>query len=63
MLNYVVCTLVYDFRYPVLEIILRAIEALSASDSHSKEICSSKQLFQLVCDLMKLQDKAQVVLG
>ncbi|CAE6115387.1 unnamed protein product [Arabidopsis arenosa] len=47
-------------RYPVLEIILRAIEALSASDSHSKEICSSKELFQLVCDLMKLQDKAEV---
>ncbi|KAL9280301.1 putative armadillo-like helical protein [Arabidopsis thaliana] len=47
-------------RYPVLEIILRAIEALSASDSYSKEICSSKELFQLVCDLMKLQDKAEV---
>ncbi|EOA20370.1 hypothetical protein CARUB_v10000684mg [Capsella rubella] len=47
-------------RYPILEIILRAIEALSASDNHSKEICSSKELFQLVCDLMKLQDKAEV---
>ncbi|CAA7027723.1 unnamed protein product [Microthlaspi erraticum] len=47
-------------RYPVLEIILRAFEALSASDNHSKEICSSKQLFKLVCDLMKLQDKAEV---
>ncbi|CAN8301023.1 unnamed protein product [Cochlearia groenlandica] len=47
-------------RYPVLEIILRAIEALSASDSHSKEICSSKELYQLVCDLMKLQYKAEV---
>ncbi|XP_010495384.1 PREDICTED: uncharacterized protein LOC104772472, partial [Camelina sativa] len=47
-------------RYPILEIILRAIEALSASDSHSKESCSSKELFQLVCDLMKLQDKAEV---
>ncbi|CAH2072135.1 unnamed protein product [Thlaspi arvense] len=47
-------------RYPVLEIILRAIEALSASDSHSKEICSSKELFQLVCELIKLQDKAEV---
>ncbi|KFK27615.1 hypothetical protein AALP_AA8G406600 [Arabis alpina] len=47
-------------RYPVLEIILRAIESLSASDNHSKEICSSKELFQLVCDLMKLQDKAEV---
>ncbi|KAF8046151.1 hypothetical protein N665_3989s0003 [Sinapis alba] len=47
-------------RYPVLEMILRAIEALSASDSHSKEICSSKELFHLVCHLMKLQDKAEV---
>ncbi|CAH8362326.1 unnamed protein product [Eruca vesicaria subsp. sativa] len=28
-------------RYSVLEMILRAIEALSASDSHSKDICSS----------------------
>ncbi|KAF2599227.1 hypothetical protein F2Q68_00007723 [Brassica cretica] len=47
-------------RYSVLEMILRAIEALSASDTHSKEICSSKQFFHLVCDLMKLQDKAEV---
>ncbi|KAJ0238794.1 ARM repeat superfamily protein [Hirschfeldia incana] len=47
-------------RYPVLEMILRAIEALSASDSHSKEICSSKELFHLACDLMKLQDKTEV---
>ena len=43
--------------------IFRAVEALSASDTHSKEICSSKQLFHLVCDLMKLQDKAEVVFG
>ncbi|KAF3536529.1 hypothetical protein F2Q69_00019195 [Brassica cretica] len=47
-------------RYSVLEMILRAVEALSASDTHSKEICSSKQLFHLVCDLMKLQAKAEV---
>ncbi|CAH8296779.1 unnamed protein product [Eruca vesicaria subsp. sativa] len=47
-------------RYSVLEMILRAIEALSASDSRSKDICSSKELFHLVCDLMKLQDKAEV---
>ncbi|KAJ4910942.1 ARM repeat superfamily protein [Raphanus sativus] len=48
-------------RYSVLEMILRAIETLSASeDNHSKEICSSKQLFHLVCDLMKFQDKAEV---
>ncbi|KAL0681564.1 hypothetical protein Bca4012_048411 [Brassica carinata] len=48
-------------RYSVLEMILRAVEALSASDTHSKEICSSKQLFHLVCDLMKLQAKAELV--
>lgn len=53
--------MVHLCRYSVLEMILRAVEALSASDTHSKEICSSKQLFHLVCDLMKLQDKAEVV--
>ncbi|XP_010535642.1 PREDICTED: uncharacterized protein LOC104810888 isoform X2 [Tarenaya hassleriana] len=47
-------------RYPVLDIILRAIEALSVIDIYSREICSSKEIFQLVCDLVKLQDKAEV---
>ncbi|KAJ6410069.1 hypothetical protein OIU84_009547 [Salix udensis] len=47
-------------RYSVLDVILRAIEALSILDGHSQEICSSKKLLQLVCDLIKLPDKAEV---
>ncbi|KAJ6311006.1 hypothetical protein OIU76_015680 [Salix suchowensis] len=47
-------------RYSVLDVILRAVEALSILDGHSQEICSSKKLLQLVCDLIKLPDKAEV---
>lgn len=47
-------------RYSVLDVILRAIEALSILDGHSQEICSNKKLLQLVCDLIKLPDKAEV---
>ncbi|KAK7261268.1 hypothetical protein RIF29_27577 [Crotalaria pallida] len=47
-------------RYSILELILRAIEALSVIDDHSQEICSSKELFQLVCDLVKFPDKVEV---
>ncbi|MED6132918.1 hypothetical protein PIB30_023323 [Stylosanthes scabra] len=47
-------------RYSILDLILRAIEALSVIDDHSQEICSSKELFQLVCDLIKFPDKVEV---
>lgn len=47
-------------RYSILDLILRAIEALSVMDDHSKEICSSTELFQLICDLVKFPDKAEV---
>ncbi|XP_065860034.1 uncharacterized protein [Euphorbia lathyris] len=47
-------------RYSVLDVILRAIEALSTVDCLSQEICCNKELFQLVCDLVKLPDKAEV---
>ncbi|MED6180638.1 hypothetical protein PIB30_011944 [Stylosanthes scabra] len=47
-------------RYSILDLILRAIEALSVIDDHSHEICSSKELFQLVCDLIKFPDKVEV---
>ncbi|ONI01011.1 hypothetical protein PRUPE_6G116300 [Prunus persica] len=47
-------------RYPVLDVILRSIEALSVIDGHSQEICSNKDLFRLVCDLVKLPDKVEV---
>ncbi|KAJ1388962.1 Armadillo-type fold [Sesbania bispinosa] len=47
-------------RYSILDLILRAIEALSVIDDHSQEICSSKELFQLICDLVKFPDKVEV---
>lgn len=47
-------------RYSVLDVILRAIEALSILDGHSQEICSNKKLLQLVCDQIKFPDKAEV---
>ncbi|GAV76725.1 hypothetical protein CFOL_v3_20198 [Cephalotus follicularis] len=47
-------------RYSVLDIILRAIEALSVQDGHSQEICLNKELFELVCNLVKLPDKVEV---
>ncbi|CAN6692247.1 unnamed protein product [Malus baccata var. baccata] len=47
-------------RYPILDVILRSIEALSVIDGHSQHICSNKKLFQLACDLVKLPDKAEV---
>ncbi|KAK2643508.1 hypothetical protein Ddye_025271 [Dipteronia dyeriana] len=46
--------------YPALDVILRAIEALSVVDGHSQEICSNKQLLQLACDLVKFPDKVEV---
>ncbi|KAK8469657.1 hypothetical protein PHAVU_005G128700 [Phaseolus vulgaris] len=47
-------------RYSILDLILRAIEALSVLDDHSQEICSSTGLFQLICDLVKFPDKVEV---
>ncbi|KAF7823301.1 Protein saal1 [Senna tora] len=47
-------------RYSILELILRAIEALSVIDDHSQEICSSKELFELVSGLVKFPDKFEV---
>ncbi|KAK7324892.1 hypothetical protein VNO77_28812 [Canavalia gladiata] len=47
-------------RYSILDLILRAIEALSVMNDHSQEICSSKELFQLICDLVKFPDKVEV---
>ncbi|XVF69061.1 hypothetical protein PTKIN_Ptkin11bG0050800 [Pterospermum kingtungense] len=47
-------------RYPVLDVILRALEALSVIDGYSQEICSNKETFQLLCDLIKFADKVEV---
>ena len=47
-------------RYSVLDVILRAFEALSVIDGYSQEICSNKEFF-LVCDLIKFPDKVEVI--
>ncbi|EOY33615.1 ARM repeat superfamily protein, putative isoform 3 [Theobroma cacao] len=47
-------------RYSVLDVILRALEALCVLDGYSQEICSNKEFFQLVCDLIKFPDKVEV---
>lgn len=48
------------FRYSILDFILRTIEALSVLDDYSREICSNKEVFWLVSDLVRLPDKAEV---
>ncbi|CAA0815008.1 ARM repeat superfamily protein [Striga hermonthica] len=47
-------------RYAVLDLVLRAIEALSTMDEYSKEICLNKELLQLIRDLIELPDKFEV---
>nr|XP_011460692.1 PREDICTED: uncharacterized protein LOC101308452 isoform X2 [Fragaria vesca subsp. vesca] len=47
-------------RYPILDVILHAIEALSVIDGHSQDICLNKELFQLLCDLLKFPHKVEV---
>ncbi|GER39713.1 ARM repeat superfamily protein [Striga asiatica] len=47
-------------RYAVLDLILRAIEALSTMDEYSQEICLNKELLQLIRDLIELPDKFEV---
>ncbi|KAK6936141.1 hypothetical protein RJ641_033171, partial [Dillenia turbinata] len=47
-------------RYPVLDLILRAIEALSVIDGYSQEVCSNKELLHLIRDLIELSDKDEV---
>ncbi|XP_031402754.1 protein SAAL1 isoform X2 [Punica granatum] len=47
-------------RFPVLDVILRTIEALSTMDDYSQEISSNKELVQLICNLVKLPDKMEI---
>ncbi|GMH12154.1 hypothetical protein Nepgr_013995 [Nepenthes gracilis] len=47
-------------RYPALDSILGAIEALSAVDDFSQEICSNKELFRMATELVKLPDKTEI---
>lgn len=46
-------------RYPILDSILQTVEALSVIDDYSQEICSNKELFQLLVQLIKHPDKAE----
>lgn len=50
----------FNLRYSILDVILRAIEALSGIEEHSQQICSNKELFQLVRDLVKFPDAFEV---
>lgn len=47
-------------RYPVLDIILRAIEALTVIDICSQELCSNTKLVHQLGTLIKLDDKIEV---
>ncbi|KAK4788424.1 hypothetical protein SAY86_019743 [Trapa natans] len=47
-------------RLPVLDTILRAIEALSTMNDHSQEISSNMELVQLICNLIKFPDKMEI---
>lgn len=50
----------YGFRYSILDLILRTIEALSVLDDYSQDICSNKEVFCLLSTLIRLLDKAEV---
>ncbi|XP_049343756.1 uncharacterized protein LOC125808026 isoform X2 [Solanum verrucosum] len=50
-------------RYSILDSILQTVEALSVIDDYSQEICSNKELFQLLVQLIKHPDKAEGLLG
>lgn len=49
-------------RYPVIDVVLRTAEALSVDD-YSQELSSSKELFRLLIDFIKLPDKIEVASG
>ncbi|KAF9596722.1 hypothetical protein IFM89_012921 [Coptis chinensis] len=50
-------------RYPVLDTVLRVIEALSVLDNYSEVISSNKELLHLIYDLLKLPDKSEPALS
>lgn len=54
------CLLLLLCRLSILDVLLRAIEAISIIDGPSQEISSNKELFYLVCALVKFPDKAEV---
>ncbi|GMH17365.1 hypothetical protein Nepgr_019206 [Nepenthes gracilis] len=47
-------------RYPALDSILVALEALSVVDDFSQEICSNKELVRIATELVKLPDKTEI---
>ncbi|XP_051113593.1 uncharacterized protein LOC127239467 isoform X2 [Andrographis paniculata] len=47
-------------RYPVLDLILRAFEAISTMDKYSSEICLHKELMEQLKELIELPDKLEV---
>ncbi|CAI9099207.1 OLC1v1035992C1 [Oldenlandia corymbosa var. corymbosa] len=47
-------------RYSILDTVLQAIEALSSVNEFSSSICSDKELFKLLIDLIKIPDKVEV---
>lgn len=46
-------------RYSILDLIRHTVETLSVMDDYSQEICSNKELFQLLVQLIKHPDKAE----
>ncbi|CAO2814614.1 unnamed protein product [Amaranthus hypochondriacus] len=47
-------------RYPALDSVLRAIEALSVMDDYSEGICSNKEVFQMAMELIKIPEKLEI---
>ncbi|KAH1222263.1 Protein saal1 [Glycine max] len=55
--NILISLLTFEIRKLMTE---RIPKAHSVMDDHSQEICSSTELFQLICDLVKFPDKFEV---
>ncbi|XP_057533901.1 uncharacterized protein LOC130811663 isoform X3 [Amaranthus tricolor] len=47
-------------RYPALDSVLRAIEALSVMDDYSERICSNKEVLQMAMELIKIPEKQEI---
>ncbi|KNA21993.1 hypothetical protein SOVF_038050 isoform A [Spinacia oleracea] len=47
-------------RYPALDSILRAVEALSVTDDYSERISSKKEVVQMAIELIKIPEKIEI---
>lgn len=47
-------------RYPALDSILRAVEALSVNEDHSERICSNQEVVQMAIELIKIPEKIEI---